>query len=236
MKAIAIIPARGGSKRITRKNIRLLAGKPAIAYPINLALSAGIFERVIVSTDDAEIAGISRDLGAEVPFMRSAKLSDDFTVTVDVIAAVAAQLRDQGDVFDQICCLYPVTPLLKESRLTEALAVLKEGNWDYVFPAIEFPSPIERGFKKSISGGIEFCYPEFANSRTQDIKKTFHDAGQFYFGKASAWLEKKPILNGNSTFIEFDKNETLDIDDLEDWMLVEKLIEMQPRVIDVEPN
>lgn len=236
MKPIAIIPARGGSKRIARKNVRLLAGKPAIAYPIHLALNAGIFDRVIVSTDDAEIASISKSVGAEVPFMRSAKLSDDFTITVDVIAAAAEELRDQGSVFDEICCLYPVTPLLKENRLTEALEVLNTGNWDYVFPAIEFGSPIERGFKKSTSGGIDFCYPEFANTRTQDIKKTFHDAGQFYFGKANAWLEKRPILNGNSTFIEFDKNETLDVDDLEDWMLVEKLIEMQSRVIHFEPK
>lgn len=234
MRSIAIIPARGGSKRIERKNVKLLAGKPAIAYPIQLALNSGIFDRVIVSTDDAEIARISQSLGAEVPFMRSTKLSDDFTVTVEVIAAAAEELRNQGSLFDEICCIYPVTPLLKVNRLTEALEVLKAGHWDYVFPAVEFASPIERGFKKSISGGIDFCYPEFANTRTQDVKKTFHDAGQFYFGRASAWLERKPILNGNSAFIEFDKYETLDIDDLEDWLLVEKLIEIQSRVVNFE--
>jgi pseudaminic acid cytidylyltransferase len=234
MKSIAIIPARGGSKRIARKNVKLLAGRPAIAYPIHLALNSGIFDRVIVSTDDAEIAQISRSFGAEVPFMRNAELSNDFTVTVEVIAAAAEELRNQGSLFDEICCLYPVTPLLNVNRLTEALEVLKAGDWDYVFPAIEFPSPIERGFKKSISGGTDLCYPEFANTRTQDLKKTFHDAGQFYFGKASAWLEKKPILNGNSTFIELEKNETLDVDDLEDWMLVEKLVEIQSKAIKFE--
>lgn len=236
MKSIAIIPARGGSKRIERKNVRLLAGKPAIAYPIQLALNAGIFDRVVVSTDDPEIAQISQRFGAEVPFIRSSKLSDDFTVTVEVIAAAAEELRNQGSQFDEICCLYPVTPLLKVNRLTEALEVLKAGPWDYVFPAIEFASPIERGFKKSLSGGIDFRYPEFANTRTQDVEKTFHDAGQFYFGRASAWLERKPILNGYSTFVELDKHETIDIDDLEDWVLVEKLIDIQSRVVNFEPK
>lgn len=226
MSTIAIIPARGGSKRILRKNVKLLAGKPAIAYPIELALNSGIFEQVIVSTDDAEIAEISRKYGAEVPFLRSPELSNDFTITVDVIADVAERLQDQGESFEYICCIYPVTPLLKVNRLKQALNTIESGKWDYVFPAIEFPAPIERGFKKGKSGLIEFDFPEFANTRTQDITKTFHDAGQFYFGKSEAWIEKKSILNGNSTFIELAKNETLDIDDLEDWELVEKLISL----------
>lgn len=236
MISIAIIPARSGSKRIARKNIRTLAGKPAIAYPIQLALNSGIFERVIVSTDDHEIAAVSKSFGAEVPFIRSPELSDDLTITIDVIASAAEELRNQGSLFDHICCLYPVTPLLKVNRLTQALALLNKGDWDYVFPAIEFVSPIERGFKKSKSEQIEFRYPEFVTTRTQDIEKTFHDAGQFYFGKAEAWLEKKSILNGNSTFIELDKHEALDIDDLEDWMLVERLIEIQSNVIDFEKS
>lgn len=224
MSTIAIIPARGGSKRILRKNVKLLAGKPAIAYPIELALNSSIFERVIVSTDDAEIAEVSRKYMAEVPFLRSAELSNDFTITVDVIADVAERLQYQGESFDYICCIYPVTPLLTINRLKQAFDAIESGKWDYVFPAIEFPAPIERGFKKGKSGLIEFSYPEFANTRTQDIAKTFHDAGQFYFGKSEAWLERKPILNGNSTFIELTKNETLDIDDLEDWEMVEKLV------------
>ena len=229
MTSIAIIPARGGSKRILRKNVKLLAGVPAIAYPIMLALNSGIFERVIVSTDDSEIAEVSRKYGAEVPFLRSGELSNDFTITVDVIADAIEQLQHQDESFDYICCVYPVTPLLRENRLKEAFGALASGMWDYVFPAIEFPSPIERGFKKGESGLIEFSYPEFANTRTQDIAKTFHDAGQFYFGKSEAWLERRPILNGNSTFIELAKNETLDIDDLEDWELVEKLIDLNKK-------
>ncbi len=224
MKTIAIIPARGGSKRILRKNVKLLAGVPAIAYPIELALNSGIFERVIVSTDDPEIADVSRNYGAEVPFMRSAELSNDFTITVEVIADAVEQLQNLGESFDYICCIYPVTPLLRVNRLKQAYGAIESGKWDYVFPAIEFSTPIERGFKRGKSGVVEFSYPEFANTRTQDIEKTFHDAGQFYFGKTEAWLEKRPVLNGNSTFIELAKNETLDIDDLEDWELVEKLI------------
>jgi pseudaminic acid cytidylyltransferase len=224
MKTIAIIHARGGSKRILRKNEKLLAGVPAIAYPIELALNSGIFERVIVSTDDPEIADVSRKYGAEVPFLRSAELSNDFTITVDVIADTVEQLQNLGESFDYTCCIYPVTPLLRVNRLKQAYAAIESGKWDYVFPAIEFSTPIERGFKRGKSGVVEFSYPEFANTRTQDIEKTFHDAGQFYFGKTEAWLEKRPVLNGNSTFIELAKNETLDIDDLEDWELVEKLI------------
>jgi pseudaminic acid cytidylyltransferase len=223
MSSIAIIPARGGSKRIPRKNIKLLNGRPAIAYSIDLALSIGFFDRVIVSTDDPQIAEVSVDFGAEVPFVRSASLSDDFAITLDVIADATQQLRSLGGNFNYVCCLYPVTPLLKPKRVEQALEILQTGIWDYVFPAIEFPSPIERGFKKSPSGLIEFGFPEYANTRSQDIDKTFHDAGQFYFGKSEAWIEKKPILNGNSTFIQLDKNETLDIDDVDDWRLAELL-------------
>ncbi len=225
MSSIAVIPARGGSKRIPRKNIKPLGGKPAIAYPIELALKSGIFEKVIVSTDDPEIAEVSRFYGAETPFVRSAELSNDFTVTVDVIADAIQKLLSNDEKFDYVCCIYPVTPLLSTNRVKQAFKILESGMWDYVFPAIEFPSPIERGFKKRVTGQIEFSHAEFVNTRTQDLEKTFHDAGQFYFGKCQAWLEKRPILTGNSTFIELVKNETLDIDDLEDWFLVEKLLE-----------
>ena len=227
MSAIAIIPARGGSKRILRKNVRPIAGIPAIAHPIELALSSGLFEKVIVSTDDSEIAEISLKYGADIPFMRSAALSNDFTITVDVLADAVKRLQDQGECFDFVCCIYPVTPLLRVERLKEAYGIIQAGAWDYVFPAIEFISPVERGFKKDSSGLVEFINPKFATTRTQDIRKTYHDSGQFYFGKSRAWLEKKPILNGKSTFIELAKYETVDIDDIEDWQLVEKLIKLK---------
>jgi pseudaminic acid cytidylyltransferase len=165
-----------------------------------------------------------------VPFSRSSELSNDFAITVDVIADVVDRLQSQGDTYDYICCIYPVTPLLRVERIEEAFEVMASRDWDYVFPAIEFPAPIERGFKKGASGIVEFVNLKYSNTRTQDIKKTFHDSGQFYLGKSEAWLERKPILNGHSTFIELAKNETLDIDDLEDWYLVEKLIEINKQV------
>lgn len=224
MSAIAIIPARGGSKRIPRKNINLLGGLPAIAYPINLAIKSGLFERVIVSTDDQEIANLSLELGAEVPYLRSKELSNDFAITVDVIADSIIQLKEQGNIYDFVCCIYPVTPLLRIERLKEASEIIRLGDWNYVFSAIEFSSPIERGFTKGVSGVVNFKFPEFVNTRTQDIDKAFHDAGQFYFGKVDAWLAKLPILNSKSTFIELDKHETFDIDNLNDWGLVEKIL------------
>jgi len=231
MDSIAVIPARRGSKRIPKKNIKLLAGKPAIAYSIESAIKSDLFKKVIVSTDDPEIAEISLEYGAEVPFFRSADLSDDFTITVDVIADAILKLEENGEIFQYACCIYPVTPLLRVGRLIEAAEILKSEAWDYVFPAIEFATPPERGFRKKESGEVEFRYPEFANTRTQDIKKTFHDAGQFYFGKTEAWINKRPLLNGNTTFIELSKNETIDIDDFEDWLLLEKMlaIELQTR-------
>lgn len=226
MNSIAIIPARGGSKRIPKKNIKILEGYPAIYYPITLAISSGLFDQVYVSTDDSEIASISKGIGAEVPFLRKPELSDDFTITVDVIADMVKNLIDQNKKFNYVCCIYPVTPLLKVENLYKAFELIKTGIWDYVFPAIEFSSPIERSFKKSKKGVIKLNQPEFVNTRTQDISKNFHDAGQFYFGKTNAWVNKNSILGGNSTFIELDKYEVLDIDTIKDWNFVEKIIKI----------
>jgi len=225
MSSIAVIPARSGSKRIPRKNVKTIAGLPAIAYPIRLAIDSGIFERVIVTTDDKSIADISISLGAEVPFIRSSILSNDFAGTVDVVSDVASFLIKNKEKVDYICCIYPVTPLLRVHRLQEAFELVVNGNWDFVLPAIEFTTPIERGFKKTIFGSIELVNPEYMSTRTQDISKTFHDAGQFYFGKTEAWIHKKPILGGNSTFLELSKYEVLDVDDIEDWAFLEQIIE-----------
>lgn len=221
MRNFAIIPARGGSKRIPRKNVRLLAGQPAISYPIEMALKSKLFERVVVTTEDEEIASIALEYGAEVPFTRSLELSNDYATTVDVIADAAQKLELRDS--DLICCIYPVTPLLTIERLIQAQKILESGTWDYVFPACEYTTPIERAFRKDSSGKINFLSPRFVFTRTQDIEKSFYDAGQFYFGNASSWLRKIPILSGNSTFIELEKNETLDIDEFEDWELLENI-------------
>jgi pseudaminic acid cytidylyltransferase len=223
MPTVAIIPARGGSKRIPRKNVRMLAGKPAIAYPIELALKSELFERVIVSTEDQEIASVAIEYGAEVPFIRSDELSDDFATTIDVISDAAVKLELSNS--DLLCCIYPVTPLLTSSRLLEAYELLSSGKWDYVFPASEYTTPIERAFRKDSIGKVNFLAPEFVSSRTQDIEKAYYDAGQFYFGSALVWKAKSPILSGNSTFIVLEKNEVIDIDETGDWELAEVLIQ-----------
>jgi len=225
MNSIAIIPARGGSKRIPRKNIRELAGKPAIAYPIELAFKTGIFERVIVSTDDIEIAQIAKSSGAEVPFLRESKLSDDFTTTIDVISDAISKIDTVG--INYACCIYPVTPLLSMDRVMEGYKILSENTWDYVFSACEFPTAIERAFRKDELGKVNFLNSNFVNTRTQDLNKTYYDSGQFYFGKLSSWQSKRPILTGNSTFIELNKNEVIDIDEVEDWYLIENLLKLK---------
>lgn len=232
MNSIAIIPARGGSKRIPRKNINLLGDLPAIAYPINLAIKSKLFNKVIVSTDDQEIANLSIKLGAEVPFLRRKELGNDFAITVDVIADSIHQMEELGSVYDYACCIYPITPLLRVERLEEASEIIRLGGWNYVFPAIEFESPIERGFIKDTSGIIKLKFPEFINTRTQDLVKSFHDAGQFYFGKVEAWLRKEPILSSQSTFIELDKYETFDVDDLNDWTFVENILRFRKNQIE----
>jgi pseudaminic acid cytidylyltransferase len=230
MSTVAIIPARGGSKRIPRKNVRKLAGKPAIAYPIELALNAGIFERVIVNTEDQDIASVAIEYGAEVPFLRGDELSDDTSTTLDVIADAAIRLNLSN--LDILCCIYPVTPLLTVERLLQAFELLKKGDWDYVFPACEYTTPIERALRKDYSGKVNFLLPEYLSIRTQDITKSFYDSGQFYFGKANAWKSKLPILSGNSTFIELLRHEVIDIDEEEDWEFVSQILELERRSID----
>ena len=230
MSSVAIIPARGGSKRIPRKNIRMLAGRPAIAHTIELALSSGIFERVIVTTEDPQVAAIAVEYGAEVPFIRSAELSNDFATTIDVISDAAHRLELRNSDF--LCCIYPITPLLSVERLLQANELLKSGKWDYVFPASEYTMPIERAFRKDTSGKVSFLVPDYLSVRTQDIEKTFYDPGQFYFGKVQAWKSKKPILSGNSTFIELLRHEVIDIDEEEDWEFVDQIMELNRRRID----
>ncbi len=225
MESIAIIPARGGSKRIPRKNIKPFAGKPAIARAIDCASASNLFSRIIVSTDDQEIATIARESGAEVPFIRSSKLSDDHTTTADVIADAIVKLNEVSNPSDLVCCVYPVTPLLYPSRLEEAKRLLISGDWDFVFGALEFESPIQRAFSKSSTGLVEFRDHNFINTRSQDLPISYHDSGQFYFGRRSAWISKSTVLGANSTFIQLDKHEVIDIDTEEDWALAEYIFE-----------
>ena len=221
MESIAIIPARGGSKRIPRKNIKLFSGEYAIARAIHCAQDSGLFTQIVVSTDDQEIAEVSRVHGAEVPFIRNPDLSDDHTTTIDVIANAIISLQKLRSVPELVCCIYPVTPLLQPARLKEARDLLITEGWDYVFAALEFESPIERSFRKGISGRVTFGDNNFLNTRTQDLVSSYHDSGQFYFGRKEAWISKLPVLAGNSTFIQLNKHEVVDIDTEEDWALAE---------------
>ncbi len=226
---VAIIPARGGSKRIPRKNIKFMAGKPAISFPILGSLNSNLFDRVIVPTDDAEIAEISKFYGAEVPFLRKPELSADLTGTVQVITNSLEYLAKFNFNVDYACCIYPVTPLLDFERVRDAFQIIKRESWDYVFAVSEFSTPIERAFRKNKNDEIEFLSPEFVNVRTQDIPESFRDTVQFYWEATKAWTARKQILNSYSMFIELSEEQFVDVDELKDWELVENLLSNRAR-------
>jgi pseudaminic acid cytidylyltransferase len=217
---VAIIPARGGSKRIPKKNIKLFHGRPMISWSIMTALKSKIFDRIIVSTDDSEIAEIARNSGGEVPFIRPSRLSDDYATTADVMEHAAHWLMDEGHPISELCCIYATAPFVEVGDLELGLQMLISGGWQYVFPAAEFTSSIFRGFKKG-AGGVEMIFPEHYLTRSQDLPSVFHDAGQFYWGTNQAWLSKAPIFSNKSNFIELPRLRVQDIDTPEDWEIAE---------------
>ncbi len=219
---IAIIPARGGSKRIPRKNIKPFAGKPMIAYAIDAARGCGLFDHIVVSTDDQEIADIARQCGAEVPFMRPPELSDDHAGTVPVIAHAIEACRAQGWDAQQVCCIYPGVPLLRTEDLRAAHALLDAGDADYAFTVASFPAAVQRALRRSADGKMSPMNPEFVRTRTQDLEPGFYDAGQFYWGTAAAWLKgDSPHQNGKGLVIP--EWRAVDIDTPEDWRRAELL-------------
>lgn len=213
---IAIIPARGGSKRIPLKNIKIFAGKPMIAYAIAAAKESGLFEHVVVSTDDKEIAKVARDFGAETPFVRPPELANDYTATVPVIAHGIEVCRTLNWMFDQVCCIYPGVPFIQIDDLKGALARLTRSESDFCFPVTEFPSAIQRALKLLSNGKLQPYYPEFEQTRTQDLEPAYHDAGQFYWGKAEAWL-KNPKIHSSGLGYVIPNWRVLDIDTPDDW-------------------
>jgi pseudaminic acid cytidylyltransferase len=220
---IAVIPARGGSKRIPRKNIRPFAGKPMIAYAIEAALRSGVCDEVIVSTDDMEIADVALTWGAKLPFMRPANLADDHTPTVRVIAHAIRALAERGWQLEDVCCIYPAVPLLRPTDLQQALAVLRTpGSRPYVFPVLPFPSPVQRALRRLPGGGSEPLYPEHVGTRTQDLEPAYYDAGQFYWGRAQAWLDGLP-LHAHGNTIVLPHGQAIDIDTPADWDRAEAL-------------
>jgi len=222
MTKIAIIPARGGSKRIPKKNIKPFLGKPIIAYSIEAAIKSNLFDYVIVSTDDKEIKDIALQYGALVPFTRSEKNSDDFATTFDVIEEVLNWYKQQNITIELACCMYATAPFITRELLYKAEDKLISNQFDTVFPAIRFGFPIQRAIKMVNSNGkFDLFQPEYLSSRSQDLEPAFHDAGQLYFFKPDIILEKKKLWTNNSGIIEIDELLAQDIDNETDWKLAE---------------
>jgi len=220
MGNICVIPARGGSKRIPRKNIKEFLGKPIIAYSIQAALDSGLFDEVMVSTDDLEIADIAKKYGAKVPFMRSAKNSDDFATTFDVIEEVINYYKDQSIEFDNLCCLYSCAPFVSPKVLLRAYNQLTKKEFDTVFPIIAYSFPIQRALRVN-QGKVSMILEANLNIRSQDLEERFHDAGQFYWCNTIEVLKRKKILTPNSGGIIITELEAQDIDTETDWKLAE---------------
>ncbi len=220
MKNIAIIPARGGSKRIPRKNLKSFLDKPIIAYSIEAALKSGLFTEVMVSTDDAEIAEVARKYGAQVPFLRSPETSDDFATTAAVLLEVLENYKVQGKDITYACCIYPTAPLLQSETLAQGYELIQHQNFDTVFPVLKYSYPIWRSLKIEESKAL-LNWPENLTKRSQDLPDAYHDAGQFYWFNTHAFLTKQALFTDNSGVITLDELEAQDIDTLTDWKLAE---------------
>lgn len=226
-RSIAIIPARGGSKRIPGKNIRDFVGVPALVRSIKLAQKSELFDRVIVSTDRDDIAQLAINNGAVINEIRPEELSNDFATTLDVMSYESSLVGEEN--CEYICCLYPVTPLLRVHRILEAFNQITSNAADYVYPVLELPVPLDRCIIQN-DDKLQTVKKEAEFARTQDLKKIYYDAGQFYFGRINAWINKRPILTGNSTILNLDKWEVVDIDTLDDWSLAEKLFKINQEI------
>jgi N-acylneuraminate cytidylyltransferase len=230
MTSIAVIPARGGSKRIPRKNLKLFDGLPIIAYAIKTAQDSGIFSEVMVSTDDEEIAEVALGFGANVPWRRSKNLADDYATTVSVIQDTAIKLKESYADLENICCIYPTTPFLRSEYLVKGRKELINGDWSYVFSGLKVNSNPQRFFLQNRTGEVEMLFPQYETTRTQDLVPIYHDAGQFYWGTTSAWELGLPIFSSKSTMIELPNQSVIDIDTEEDWLQAERLFEAQRRL------
>lgn len=219
---IAVIPARGGSKRIPRKNIKSFRGRPMIAWTIAAAIGSRCFDRIIVSTDDDEIASTALAHGAEVPFRRPAELADDHTPIIPVVAHAIRWQQENAEV-ERACCIFATAPMLREDDLRAGLAVLNSRNIDYAFSVTSYAFPIQRALRIDGEGRISMVQPEHRETRSQDLEETFHDAGQFYWGRADAWLAGRPIFGAASAAVQIPRKNVQDIDTDEDWEQAELL-------------
>ena len=220
-KRIAVITARGGSKRIPGKNIKNFCGKPILAYSIEAARKSGLFGEVMVSTDSEEIAKVARQYGASVPFMRSEKTSDDFATTADVLLEVIAQYEKRGKIFDVLCCIYPTAPFVTPERLAEAVRLMEAGHPAAVMPVTAFSYPPQRSFVADETGRIGFSNKEYARARSQDLETWYHDAGQFYLYDVKQYLELNGAVYENIMPIFISQLQVQDIDNEDDWKIAE---------------
>jgi pseudaminic acid cytidylyltransferase len=219
-KVVAIITARGGSKRIPRKNIRSFCGSPILNYSVEAALESSIFDKVMVSTDDPEIAEVARQAGAEVPFLRSASTSNDYATTAEVLTEVLMAFEQKGDTFQYACCIYPTAPFVTSEKLKTAFELLKRKKAASVIPVTKFSFPIWRSFKLE-DERLSFNWPENALKRSQDLPPAYHDAGQFYFLSVPEFLKAKQLVTDNTFGLEIPETEVQDIDTEVDWKLAE---------------
>lgn len=220
MRNIAIIPARGGSKRIPRKNIKNFLGKPIIAYSIEAALNSGNFDEIMVSTDDHEIAEIAKKYGAHIPFLRSAETSNDTATTADVLIEVLNEYEKLGQKFDYACCIYSCAPFINPQKIKEGFNLITEKNAYNAMPVVQFSYPIQRALKID-SGKLEMILPENVNARSQDLMPTYHDAGQYYWFYVKNFLKSKTLFSSNTVPIITAESEVQDIDTEEDWKIAE---------------
>ena len=222
MRNLCIIPARGGSKRIPRKNVKLFLGKPMLAYSIETATKSGLFNEIMVSTDDEEIAEVARQYGAKVPFMRSAETASDYATTADVLKEVITKYQELGMIFDNFCCFYATAPLVQSKDMISAFECLQKSEFTCVYPVVQFSYPIWRCLDLAKDGSMTRHWPEFENSRSQDLPKEYHDTGTFYWYKTKEWLLGNIKLGG----IEVSETTIQDIDTETDWKLAEMKYEL----------
>jgi pseudaminic acid cytidylyltransferase len=218
---LAVIPARGGSKRIPRKNIKPFEGKPMIAWSIEAAMQSGCFDHIIVSTDDTEIADVARAHGAEVPFMRPPELSDDHTGTIPVIAHAIQCQNEIGLCATEVCCIYATAPFVLAQDLQHGLEILLSSGADYAFSVTNYAFPIQRAIRITPNQRVDMFQSDQFNKRSQDLEEAWHDAGQFYWGKAQAWLAKKPVFSLDAAPIRLPRHRVQDIDTPDDWIRAE---------------
>jgi N-acylneuraminate cytidylyltransferase len=220
---LCVIPARGGSKRIPRKNIKEFCGKPMIAWSIEAAKVSGCFDHIIVSTDDEEIAEVAKSFGAEVPYMRPVHLSDDHTATIPVVAHAIRWQIEHSQPPSNVCCLYATAPFVQAEDIKRGLEILKSTGACYAFSVTTYAFPIQRAIRITKEQRVEMFQPDYFETRSQDLEEAWHDAGQFYWGRASAWLEDKTIFSTNAAPVTLPSYRVQDIDTLEDWQRSEMM-------------